>query len=72
MSGYQDPYSGFFGEPGAWNWSVLLFMGWAGLLALIVLAIFIGYDNGGFLHRFDRKLKIRNVDREEINDYDEE
>ena len=68
MSGYQDPYSGLFGEPGAWNWSALLFLGWAGLLVLIIFAIFIGFDNGGFLFRLDKKLGIRKVDRDPQDD----
>ncbi len=71
MAGYQDPYSGLFGEPGAWNWSALLFLGWAGLIVLIMAAIIIGFDNGGFLHRLDKRFGIRKVDREEIDDYDE-
>lgn len=72
MSGYQDPYSGLFGEPGAWNWATLLFLGWAGLIAIVMIAIFFGFDNGGFLHRLDKKLGIRKVDREERDNYDEE
>ena len=62
MSGYQDPYSGIFGEPGAWNWPLFLWCGFAGLVLLAMLAIFIGFDNGGFLHRVERMLGIRDVD----------
>lgn len=62
MAGFNDPYSGFFGEPGAWNWPVFLWFGFAGLVSLVMLAIFLGFDNGGFLHRLDQRLKIRNVD----------
>ncbi len=68
MSGYQDPYSGLFGEPGAWNWPALLFLAWAGLVVLIMFAIFIGFDNGGFLFRLDKKLGIRKVDRDPQDD----
>lgn len=63
MSGFNDPYSGFFGEPGAWNWPVLLWCGFAGIMSLVMLAIFLGFDNRGFLHNLDERLKIRNVDR---------
>ena len=68
MAGYQDPYSGLFGEPGAWNWSALLFLGWAGIVVLIMFAIFIGFDNGGFLFRLDKKFGIRKVDRDPQDD----
>ncbi len=64
MSGYNDPYSGFFGEPGAWNWPVLLWCGFAAFIGLLMLLIFLGFDNRGFLHRLDERLKIRNVDRD--------
>jgi hypothetical protein len=64
MAGFNDPYSGFFGEPGAWNWPVLLWCGFAGLIGLIMLAIFLGFDNSGFLHNLDRRLGINDVDRD--------
>lgn len=69
MSGFNDPYSGFFGEPGAWNWPTLGWCAFAGIISLIMLAIFLGFDNGGFLFNLDKRLKIRNVDR---NPEDEE
>ncbi len=63
MSGYQDPYSGVFGEPGAWDWSLFAWAGFAGFIALVMLIIFIGFDNGGFLHGLERRLGIRNMER---------
>ncbi len=63
MSGFNDPYSGFFGEPGAWNWSVLIWCGFAGLLGLVMFLIFVGFDSNGFLHNLDERLGIRNVNR---------
>ncbi len=63
MSGYNDPYSGFFGEPGHLNWPVFLWFGFAAIVVLAMALIFWGFDNGGFLHRLDQRLKIRNVDR---------
>jgi hypothetical protein len=56
MSGYQDPFSGFFNLP------TLLWCSFAGLIVLIMVAIIIGFDSGGFLHRVERMLGIRNVD----------
>ncbi len=68
MAGYQDPYSGLFGEPGAWNWPALLFLAWVGIVGLVMLAIFIGFDNGGFLFKLDKRLGIRKIDRDPIDD----
>lgn len=62
MAGYNDPFSGFFGEPGAWNWPVLMWCTFAGIMALIMFLIFIGFDNDGFLHRLYRRFGIRRVD----------
>ena len=60
MSGYQDPYSGIFGEPGAWNWPLFLYLGAAGLVVLTMLIIFVGFDNDGFLHKLERRFGIKN------------
>ena len=68
MSGYNDPYSGFFGEPGHLNWPVLLWCAFAGIIALVMFLIFMGFDSGGFLHRLDERLKIRNVDRNPVDE----
>lgn len=62
MSGYNDPYSGFFGEPGAWNWPLALWLAFAGIVSLVMLLIYLGFDNNGFLHRLDRRLGIRKVE----------
>lgn len=59
MSGYQDPFSGFFNLP------TLLYFAWAGFIVFVMLCIFIGFDNDGILHRIERRLGIRNVDEEE-------
>ena len=68
MSGYNDPFSGFFGEPGAWNWPLFLFLGWAGFIVFCMALIFIGFDSGGFLHRLEERFKIKNVDRDPKDD----
>jgi len=60
MSGFNDPYSGFFGEPGAWNWPVMIWCGFAGLIGLVMLAIFLGFDSNGFLHNLEQRFGIRN------------
>jgi hypothetical protein len=62
MSGYNDPYSGLFGEPGAWNWPFFAWAAFATLVLLAMVTIFIGFDNGGFLHRLERRFGIRNVE----------
>jgi len=62
MSGYNDPYSGFFGEPGHLNWPVLLWCAFAAIIGLAMFLIFMGFDNDGFLHRLDRRLGIRKVE----------
>jgi hypothetical protein len=62
MSGYQDPFSGFFNLP------TLLWCAWAGTIALIMLAIFIGFDNGGFLHRLEERFGIFNAESKEDDD----
>ncbi len=60
MSGFNDPYSGFFGEPGAWNWSTMLWCVFAGFIGLVMFLIFLGFDSGGFLHKLEQRLGIRN------------
>lgn len=65
MSGFNDPYSGFFGEPGAWNWPTLIWCAFAGIMSLIMFLIYLGFSNGGFLFNLDKRLGIRNVDNPE-------
>lgn len=67
MAGYNDPYSGLFGEPGALNWPFFMWAGFATIIAIAMLLIFLGFDNDGFLHRLDRRFGIRKV---EVNDED--
>lgn len=62
MSGFQDPFSGVF------NWSTLLLFGWLGFIAFVMLLIFIGFDSGGFLHRIERFIGIRNLDAKNKED----
>lgn len=62
MSGYQDPYSGFFNVP------TMLWCAFAGFIALVMLVIFIGFDNDGFLHKLERRLGIRNMEKPEDKD----
>lgn len=62
MAGYQDPFSGFFNLP------TLLWCAWAGFVALIMLTIFIGFDNDGFLHRLERRFGIRNAENPQDED----
>jgi hypothetical protein len=52
MSGFEDPFSGFFSIP------VILFCIWMGILAACMVAIFFGFDNGGFLHRLEERFGI--------------
>ncbi|HEX8465707.1 MAG TPA: hypothetical protein VF627_13915 [Abditibacterium sp.] len=59
MSGYKDPFSGFFNLP------TMLWCGFAGFMLLIMLTIFIGFDHGGFLHRLERRFGIRNAENPE-------
>lgn len=54
MSGYADPFSGFFNLP------TLLWCGWAGFVVLLMAIIFVGFDNGGFLHKLEERFGIRN------------
>lgn len=56
MSGYQDPYSGFFNLP------TMLWCAFAGFMLLVMLVIFIGFDNDGFLHKLERRFGIRNME----------
>lgn len=62
MSGYNDPYSGLFGEPGAWNWPLFAYLAFATLVLITMATIFVGFDSGGFLHRLERRFGIRNVE----------
>ncbi|PQV64616.1 hypothetical protein B1R32_104109 [Abditibacterium utsteinense] len=62
MAGYQDPYSGFFNLP------TMLWCAFAGFMLLVMLVIFIGFDNGGFLHKVERRFGIRNMEKPEEDD----
>lgn len=53
MSGYADPFSGIF------NIYVFMYFGWAGLIVLAMAAIFVGFDNGGFLHKLEERFGIK-------------
>lgn len=63
MSGYQDPFSGLFGNIYIW-----CYFGLVGFLVFCMALIVIGYDSGGFLHRLEERFGIRNVDRNPEDD----
>jgi len=63
MSGYNDPFSGLFG-----NITIWYYFGWVGFLVFCMALIFVGYDSGGFLHRLEEKFGIKNVDRNPDDD----
>jgi hypothetical protein len=47
-----------------------MYFGWAGLIALAMAAIFVGFDNGGFLHKLEERFGIKQVPSdEEHHDY---
>jgi len=52
MSGYNDPFSHFFNLP------TMCWLAWAGFLGVCMLACFVGFDNGGFLHKVEEKFGI--------------
>ena len=63
MSGYKDPFSGFFNLP------TMLWCAWAGFMLIVMAIIFVGFDNGGFLHRLERRFNIKPVDDKAEIDY---
>jgi hypothetical protein len=60
MSGYADPFSGFFGSP-----YPMLWVCWVGFIALLMGIIFVGFDNGGFLHKLEERFNIRKEPHDE-------
>lgn len=44
---------------GANNIYLLLYSLWGGLITLLMLAVFFGFENGGFLHKLEEKFNIR-------------
>ena len=59
MSGYADPFSGVL------NIYVFMYFGWAGLIVLAMAVIFVGFDNGGFLHKLEERFGIKKENSEE-------
>lgn len=41
----------------------MLWCAFAGFMALVMLIIFIGFDNDGFLFRLERRFGIRNMEK---------